>query len=115
MQRVLKNEVTYLFRCPDTLVVGVVDHRRLPLAVHLIVPVFRLDGVGVRDVLGLVPILGLLVVGVGNGGLVVPVFGLLSLWVLKDYRFYDAGPFLRSIFAFLSSLYKANYTLLGVF
>ena len=42
---------------PLSLVLGVVDHGRLPLAVHLVVPVLRLRGVRVGDVLGFVPVL----------------------------------------------------------
>ena len=42
---------------PLSLVLGVVDHGRLPLAVHLVVPVLGLCGVRVGDVLGFVPIL----------------------------------------------------------
>ena len=42
---------------PLSLVLGVVDHGRLPLAVHLVVPILGLGGVRVGDVLGFVPIL----------------------------------------------------------
>ena len=42
---------------PLSLVLGVVDHGRLPLAVHLVVPVLGLRGVRVGDVLGFVPVL----------------------------------------------------------
>ena len=42
---------------PLSLVLGVVDHGRLPLAVHLVVPVLGLGGVGVGDVLRFVPVL----------------------------------------------------------
>ena len=45
---------------PLSLVLWVVNHGRLPLSVHLIVPVLGLCGVGVGDVLGLVPVLGLI-------------------------------------------------------
>lgn len=44
---------------PLSLVLGVVDHRWLPLSVHLIVPVLGLCRVGVGDVLSLVPVLQL--------------------------------------------------------
>ena len=42
---------------PLSLVLGVIDHRRLPLSVHLVVPVLGLRGVRVGDVLGFVPVL----------------------------------------------------------
>lgn len=61
--------VVQLLRLPLALVFGVVDHWGLPLAVHLIVPVLRLGGIWVGDVLWLVPVLGFLIIGVGNGGL----------------------------------------------
>lgn len=64
------------------LVVGVVYHGRLPLSVHLVIPVVGLGRVGVGDVLGLVPVLRLLVFRVVDLLPVVPVLGLLRLWVL---------------------------------
>lgn len=73
---------THLLGRPDSLVVGVVDHGRLPLAVHLVVPVLWLGGVRVRDVLGLVPVLWLLVVRVRDGRPLVPILGLLRFRVL---------------------------------
>lgn len=39
------------------LVLGVRDHGWLPLAVHVFVPVIRLLGIGIRNVLGFVPVL----------------------------------------------------------
>ena len=44
---------------PLSLVLRVVNHGRLPLSVHLIVPILGLRGIGVGGVLGLVPVLGL--------------------------------------------------------
>ena len=68
---------------PLSLVLGVVDHGRLPLAVHLVVPVLWLGGVGVGHVFGLIPVLGLAVLGVVDLLLVVPVLGLGRLRVLR--------------------------------
>ena len=68
---------------PLSLVLGVIDHRRLPLSVHLVVPVLGLGGVRVGDVLRLLPVLWLAVLGVVNLGTVNPVLGLLGLGVLR--------------------------------
>merc|ERR1719288_411038 len=72
---------------PDVLgvigvVLGVVNHGRLPLAVHLVVPVLGLRCVGVGDMLRLVPVLRLGILRVIKLGLVNPIVGLLCLGVL---------------------------------
>lgn len=72
----------YLLGCPNALVVRVINHGRFPLAVHLIIPVFRLGGIGVWNVLRFVPVFGFLVLGVGDGSPLVPVLGLLGFGIL---------------------------------
>eukprot|EP00760_Papus_ankaliazontas_P028153 PhM_4_TR3556/c0_g1_i1/m.67876 len=70
-------------RLPLPLELGVGDLRGLPLAVLRLIPVVGLLGVGVGDGLGLlVPVLGLLVLGVVHLGLVDPVGGLLVAGVV---------------------------------
>ena len=62
-----------------TFVFWVVDHRWLPFAVHLLVPILGHRGVWVGNMLWLLPILGFGVVWVGNLFSLVPLyFGLLN-------------------------------------
>merc|ERR1719385_461655 len=75
--------VVNLWVHPWALVVGVVDLGRLPLTVHLIVPVLGLRRVGVSDVLGLVPVLWLDVLRVIELGLINPIIWLLCLGILN--------------------------------
>lgn len=77
-------ELNYLLGCPDSLVVRVVDHGRLPFTVHLIIPVLGLGGIRVGNVFRFVPVLGFLVLRVGDGGPVVPVLRLLGFGVLYE-------------------------------
>ncbi len=58
---------------PLALVGGVGNLRGLPAAVHVIIPVLGLLGLGVSNGLGLVPVLGLLVLRIGDGLLIDPV------------------------------------------
>merc|ERR1719312_2217567 len=69
---------------PLSLVVWVVDHGWLPFAIHLIVPIFGLGGVGVGDGLGFVPVLGLAVLRVIDLLTLIPLIlaGLLGLRIL---------------------------------
>ena len=52
----------------------VVNHWRLPLAVHIIIPVVGLGGIGIGDVLGLVPVLGFRGVWVGDFLTLIPLY-----------------------------------------
>lgn len=74
--------IKYLFRCPDTLVVRVVNHGRFPFTIHLIIPVLGLSRIGVRNMFRLVPIFGFLVIGVRDGGPLIPIFWFLGFGVL---------------------------------
>merc|ERR1719189_2848627 len=67
---------------PGSLVVWIVNLSRLPLSVHLIVPVLGLGCVRVGDVFRLLPVLGLDILGIVNLGSVNPVIGLAHLRVL---------------------------------
>ena len=48
--------VINLLGLPLTLVLGIVDHGGLPLSVHFIIPILWFGGIGVRDMLGLLPV-----------------------------------------------------------
>merc|ERR1719162_2626583 len=67
---------------PFTLVLGVVLHRRLSLAVLLVVPIVRLRRLGVNDALLLDPVLRFLRLGVIHHGGFDPVAGLLVFRVI---------------------------------
>lgn len=82
----LVGRVVNLLWLPVSLVVGVVDHRGLPFTVHFVVPVLGLLSLGVSNVLWLLPVLGLGVVGVVNVGALVPILGLLGFGVLDLLR-----------------------------
>merc|ERR1739838_493896 len=71
-----------LLGLPFALVVGVIDERVLPFAVHLVIPIFRFDGVLVGNVFGLLPILGFDIGFIGDGFIIIPVFGFGCLGVL---------------------------------
>merc|ERR1739838_246863 len=71
-----------LFGLPFALVVGVIDERVLPFAVHLVIPIFGFDGVLVGNVFGLLPILGFDIGFIGDGLIIIPVFGFGCLGVL---------------------------------
>merc|ERR1739838_849407 len=64
-----------LLGLPFALVVGVIDERVLPFAVHLVIPIFRFDGVLVGNVFGLLPILGFDIGFIGDGFIIIPVLG----------------------------------------
>ena len=70
---------------PLSLVVGVVNHGWLPFAVHLVVPILGLGGIGVGDGLGFVPVLGLAVLRVIDLLTLIPLVlaRLLGLRILK--------------------------------
>merc|ERR1719367_647872 len=80
----LVGRVVDLSWLPLSLVVGVVNHGWLPFAVHLVVPIFGLGGVGVGDGLGFVPVLGLAVLRVIDLLALIPLIlaGLLGLRIL---------------------------------
>ena len=67
---------------PLALVVGVVDHGCLPLAVLLVIPVVRLGGLGIYDLLLLHPAVRLLVLRVVHHAVINPVAGLLVIGIL---------------------------------
>merc|ERR1739838_194621 len=67
---------------PGSLVCGVGDLLGLPFAVHLVIPIFRFDGVLVGNVFGLLPILGFDIGFIGDGFIIIPVFGFGCLGVL---------------------------------
>uniref|UniRef100_A0A2M4DHF4 Putative secreted protein n=1 Tax=Anopheles darlingi TaxID=43151 RepID=A0A2M4DHF4_ANODA len=92
----LVGRVVDLLRLPLALVLGVVDHRWLPLSVHLIIPIVGLGSIRVRDVLWFVPVLRLGIVRIGNGCTVVPVFRLLRLRILDLLRWQEVPVFLQA-------------------
>ena len=78
---------------PDTnLVLWVVNHGWLPFTVHLIIPVVRLLGIRVGDVLWLLPVLGLAVIRIINLLTVIPVLGFLGFWVLQTNSKHSSIP-----------------------
>ena len=81
------------------LVLRVIDHRGLPLSVHLIVPVVGLLGVRVRDVFRLVPVLGFGVLRVVDLLTLIPVIRLLGLRIL-NIKYIDAFLLLTYIHVF---------------
>lgn len=78
--------IVNLFRGPLALVLWVIDHRRFPLAVHLIIPVIRFGRFRIGDVLGLVPVLRFLVIRIRDRRTVIPVLRFLGLRVLDFLR-----------------------------
>merc|ERR1719334_2760216 len=94
--------VVDLLWLPFTLVVWVVDLWGFPFTIHLIIPVVGLLGVGVRDVLGLVPIFGFLVFWVINLLALIPILRFLCFRILDLFGCQEVPVSLKlSTFFFL--------------
>mmetsp|Transcript_14862 Transcript_14862/g.40055 ORF Transcript_14862/g.40055 Transcript_14862/m.40055 type:complete len:357 (+) Transcript_14862:459-1529(+) len=101
-----------LLGLPSALELRVGDHGRLPSTILLVVPVLRLLGIGVRNGgLNLIPVFGLLVVGVLNLLLLIPVLGLLGTGVLDLLRGHHVPVLLQGT---RCHLFQVNEHLVGV-
>lgn len=85
----------HLLWLPFSLESWVINLRWLPFSVHLIIPILRLGGIRIRDVLWLFPVIGLGVIGVIDGGTVIPVLWLLGLGILDLLGWKEAPVILK--------------------
>jgi len=78
--------IVNLFWFPFSLVFRIINHRWLPFTIHFIIPVFRLTGIWIRNMLWLIPIFWLLVIRIINSCFVIPIARFLSFRILYFLR-----------------------------